>query len=467
MAVMPASGPLRIAVVSLGCPKALIDSEKMLALLAEAGCLVGAPTDQADVILINTCAFIPPAREEAMEAIREALEKKRQGRVRRVVVTGCLPQREGGKLLSAVPEVDAIVGLFHRDEIVSAVTSRQSPFIRVGRIGRKDCPDDRGRLRLTPRHTAYLRIAEGCSTGCSFCSIPGIRGPLRSKPMDIVLDEAAELIADGAIELVLIAQNTTAYGSDFDDGTNLETLLRRLDALPGLRWLRLMYANAGRLTEPIIDAIAECPRIVNYLDLPLQHISDKILKLMRRRYDRVRAESLLATLRRRVPGISLRTTFLVGFPQESPGQFQELLEFVRAARFEAMGVFTYWPEPGTTAAGLRGQVSRQVKTRRRELLMQAQQEIAFAANAARVGSKVAVLVDGIDPAGRCVGRHAGQAPEVDSLCILRPAGAGVDRPASGAAAPPVGRIVEGKVVDFDDYDLIVKVDAGAADVVNG
>jgi len=443
---MPGHEPLRVAVVSLGCPKALVDSEKMLAMLAEAGCLVCAPHDEADVILVNTCAFIRPAREESMQAIREALSRERKGAVRRVVVAGCLPQREAKQLLSAEPEIDALVGVFDREQIVPAVTSDVSPFVRVGSIGRKTCPDDRGRLRLTPRHTAYLRLAEGCSAGCSFCTIPAIRGPLRSKPMELVLAEAAELVADGAVELNLIAQDTTAYGSDLDGEGKLPELLRRLDALPGVRWVRLMYANPATLTPAVIDALAECPRIVKYLDLPLQHVSDKILKLMRRRYDRRGAERLLQTLRRRVPGIALRTTFIVGFPCERSEEFQELLSFVKNQAFDAVGVFTYWPEPGTVAAGLRPRVPRKTQRRRRDRLMQAQQRTAFAANAARVGSAVEVLVDGTDPQGRCVGRHAGQAPDVDSVCIL-------SRPA------PSGEIIAGRVVGYDNYDLIVEAEA--------
>lgn len=467
--IMPMSsqGALRVALVSLGCPKALVDSEKMLALLAEAGrgqrhdaspserpCLVCAPEDEADVILINTCGFISPAREESLEAIRQAVARKKRGQVRRVVVAGCLPQREGVKLLSVEPGIDALVGVFNRDDIVAAVTSEQSPFIRAGRIPRKTCPDDRGRLRLTPRHTAYLRLGEGCSTSCSFCTIPAIRGPLRSKPMEIVLEEAAELIADGAVELNLIAQDTTAYGQDLGKRSDLAKLLRRLDALPGLRWLRVMYANPATLTEAAIDAIAECPRVVKYLDLPLQHISPKILRLMHRRYARDSVQRLLRSLRERMPGIALRTTFIVGFPQESAKRFQELLEFVRAAAFDAVGVFAYWPEPGTEAAGLAGQVAQKTKQHRRDRLMQAQQEIVLSANAARVGSRIEVLVDGVDAAGRHRGRHAGQAPEVDGVCIL-----------TGPA--PRGEFVRGKVVDYDGYDLVVEGENGRPETPGG
>ena len=433
--------PVRVAVVSLGCPKALVDTEKMLALLAEAGCLVCAPEEAADVILINTCAFIAPARDESLAAIRRAVALKRRGPVRRVVVAGCLPQREGRKLLDAEGGIDAVVGVFDRTRIVEAVTAGQVPFVRVGRRP-SPCQDDRGRFRLTGRHTAYLRIAEGCGAGCSFCTIPALRGPLRSKPAERVLDEARELAADGAVELNLIAQDTTAYGADLPGGTDLAGLLERLDAVESVRWLRVMYAHPARVTDRLLDALARCRRVAAYLDLPIQHVSDSVLEAMGRGYGRRDVEELLEKLRRRVAGIALRTTLMVGFPGEGPGEFKELADFVRTQRLDAVGVFTYCPEPGTRAAGLPGRPPAGASRRRRDRLMRLQQEIAFAANAAKVGSEVEVLVDGVDPAGRCVGRHPGQAPDVDSVCILR-------------QPRPAGRIVPAKVVACDGYDLIV------------
>ena len=427
--------------VSLGCPKALVDCEKMLAELAEAGCVVGAPPGEADVILINTCSFIAPAVEESMEAIREAAEAKRAGAVRRVVVAGCLPQRQGAELLEAVPEIDAVVGVHNRDDIVQAVTGA-GRVVRVDRAS-AGCLDDRGRFRLTPRHTAYLRLAEGCSSGCSYCTIPAIRGPLRSKPMGMLLDEAAELAADGAVELNLIAQDTTAYGADRTDGANLPDLLRGLDAVEGVRWIRLLYAHPRTLTGAVIDALAECPRVVPYLDMPVQHIADKVLAAMGRGYDCLRVQQVLAALRERVEGIALRTTFIVGFPGEGREEFRELCAFVERERFDAVGVFPYWQEEGTRAARLSAQVPDRTRRKRRDRLMRIQQEIAFAANAARVGSTVDVLVDGLDPQGRTVGRHPGQAPDVDSLCLF-----------TEPAEP--GAIVSCKVVDSVDYDLVVE-----------
>ena len=323
------------------------------------------------------------------------------------------------------------------------VTARAGePFVRVGKEAGA-CEDDRGRFRLTPRHTAYLRLSEGCNAGCSFCTIPFIRGRLRSKPMDALLAEAAELAADGAVELNLIAQDTSAYGSDLADGADLAALLRRLDGVEGVRWIRLMYAHPATMTDAVIDAVAECPRVVKYLDMPFQHVADRVLERMRRGYGRARIEELLAALRRRMPDVALRTTFIVGFPGETRPDFRELVDFVAAQQFAAVGVFTYWREDGTAAAELAGQVAEKTRLRRRDRLMRTQQEIAFAANDRLIGQTLDVLVDGLDPAGRSVGRHAAQAPDADSACYLT-------RPADP------GRIVPAKVVGYDGYDLVVE-----------
>ena len=439
---MAQAEPIHVALISLGCAKALVDSEKMMALLAEAGCVVGAPPEAADVIVVNTCAFIRPATAESIRAVREAVALKRRGRVRRVVVVGCLPQRKGPALLEEIRGIDAAVGVFEPHAVVDAVTGLNSPFVRVNPPA-GPCADDRGRFRLTPRHTAYLRLAQGCSAGCSYCTIPAIRGPLRSKPPGMLLAEAAELVADGAVELNLIAQDTTAYGRDRSDGTDLASLLRRLNELDGLRWVRLMYANPATLTDAVIDGLTECAKLVKYLDLPLQHVSDRILSRMRRGYDRARIERLLGRLRDRVKGIALRTTFIAGFPGETRQEFDELSDFVAAGRFEAVGVFAYWPEAGTAAAAMPDQVPQRTRNRRRDRLMRAQQEIAFAANAARVGSELDVLVDGTDPTGRTVGRHSGQAPDADGLCYL-----------TGRVRP--GTILKAKVVACAGYDLVVE-----------
>ena len=440
---MTSSDPCRVALVSLGCPKNLVDSEKLAAHLAEAGCLVGADADEADAIVVNTCGFLSAAREESLEVISEALSLKESGSAKRVIVAGCLVNRDGDELFDVAAGIDAIVGINDRQAIVQAVLGdeRVSTISDAGAVG-----DDRGRFRLTLPHTAYLRIAEGCSRHCTFCTIPSIRGPFRSKPMDLVLEEARELIDSGAIEISLIAQDTTAYGNDLSEGDDLAALLRALSDLDGLSWIRLMYAYPMGFSDATIAAIAECERVVPYVDMPMQHISDPVLKRMGRQVTRAQTEELLGKLRDRMPDIALRSTFIVGFPGETDEQFAELLEFVEQFEFAAAGVFEYSPEPGTPAAKLDGAVEETVKADRAEQLMLVQQAIVFDVNADAVGQRIDVLVDGEDNDGLCVGRHAGQAPDIDSVCIL-------------AEPAEAGRIVGAKVVDWSDYDLVVQPDA--------
>lgn len=445
-----------VALVSLGCPKNLVDSERMLAILAEAGCIVGAPVEQADVVVINTCGFLSSARQESLAVIREALGHKRLGRARRVVVAGCMANRDGEALYDLAPGIDAVVGVHDRRQILNAVLATKR-FTRIGPHGPVDGLDagpagapqaDFPRFRLTPRHTAYLRIAEGCSRRCTFCTIPSIRGPYRSRPASEILAEARQLIADGATEINLIAQDTTRYGLNLpsghaDDGPrDLPALLRALDALDGARWIRLMYAYPNRFSDALIDAIAECPHVVKYVDMPLQHINDTILRRMGRGVTRQTTQRLLETLRKRIPNLAIRTTFIVGFPGETQGQFAELLSFVKDFRFDAMGVFEFSAEPGTPAADMPRQVTPAVKAERAKALMLAQQRLAFAAGRRAVGRGIEVLVDGVDSAGRCVGRHAGQAPEIDGICIF-------------CRRRTPGRFVQTTVAAAEGYDLIV------------
>jgi ribosomal protein S12 methylthiotransferase len=438
---MDRSEPIRVALASLGCPKNLVDSEKLLAHLAEGGCLVGAPMDEADVIVVNTCGFISPARDESMEVIAEALQLKAAGQVRRVVVAGCLVNRDGEALQESAPGIDAIVGVNDREQILAAVTGN-GPRVRISGPAAV-AGSDAGRFRLTPRHTAYLRISEGCSRKCTFCTIPAIRGPFRSKGPEQVIDEAQELIDDGAVELNVIGQDTTNYGRDLDGTPSLAALLGRLDGLDGAEWIRLLYAYPTAVTDDLVDAIASCGHVVPYLDIPLQHICDAALKRMGRAATRARTERLLHRLRERIDGLVLRTSLIVGFPGETDGEFDELLDFVRGVRFDALGVFPFCAESGTPAADMPDQIPHGVTESRLEAVMLAQQEIAFEANARKIGSDVRVLVDGIDEEGICVGRHYGQAPDIDSICML-------------TEPRPAGEFVDGRVADWEDYDLIVE-----------
>jgi ribosomal protein S12 methylthiotransferase len=437
---METSAPT-VAIVSLGCPKNLVDSERLCALLAEAGCVVGLPMDEAEVILINTCGFLESARQESLEVIEEALACRRQGTARRVVVAGCLVNRDGRGLFGRLAGVDAFLGVHDREHIVEAVTGG-GRFQRLSGCG-GGIHDDRGRLRLTLEHTAYLRIAEGCSRGCTFCTIPAIRGPYRSKPPGQILEEARELIDSGARELILIAQDTTAYGEDLGGTGALAPLLRSLDGLEGLRWLRLMYAYPRGFDEELIDAMASCPRVVPYLDMPLQHISDAVLRRMGRGVSGGQTRELLDRLFDRIGGLALRTTLISGFPGESEADFRELLELVEQGRFESMGVFCFSAESGTPAARMDEQVPDELAEQRAERLMQAQLEVVRRRNAARLGQRLEILLDGEIDGGETLGRAAHQAPEIDGVSRVR-------------TARTAGSFLTGEVVDFDDYDLIVE-----------
>ncbi len=455
--------PPVVGFVSLGCAKNLVDSEKMLGQIAESGAVITGDESAADTIVVNTCGFLGAARDEALGVIRELAERKRRGALRRIVVAGCLVQRDGEKLLDEVPEIDALVGVHNRDDVVRAVWRRARDAevklhlgdyhpIAAGAAGRWS---DQGRLRLTPRHFAYVRISEGCDQKCTFCTIPSIRGPMHCKTPDELVAECRELIADGARELILIGQDTTSYGRDIGYEPGLAGLLRELDrACDGARWLRLMYVYPSILTDELIAAIAESPRVVKYIDIPLQHVNDRMLKAMGRRVTRRQQEELLAKLRGRIPGVTIRTTFIVGFPGETEAEFAELERFVGEFGFDAVGAFQYSFEAETPAGRIRAQLSDEVKRERHARLMLAQQAVAFAANRRRVGSRFDMVIDGEDHPGDAetqrthaatwVGRHAGQAPEVDSVC----------RVAGGPFAP--GELVPVECTGADGYDLLVR-----------
>jgi ribosomal protein S12 methylthiotransferase len=441
------SNPRTFAFVSLGCPKNLVDSERMLGRLAQDGYALVPEAEGADVVVVNTCGFIEPARQESLGVIREMLALKEQGRVGAVVVAGCLAERKREELLEEVPGVDQIVGVFGREEITDVV-HRAVAQRREQRSLFRPAPiralEDTARLRVTPRHYAYLKISEGCDRLCTFCAIPGMRGKHVTKPMEEVLHEARELVADGVRELIIVAQDTTYYGLDLYGQVRLAELLRELDALDGLEWIRILYAYPIYFTDELIETLADGQKILPYLDLPLQHINDRMLRRMQRRVNRSDTESLLAKLRAAIPELTLRTTFIVGFPGETETEFEELLAFARAQRFERVGVFPYSLEPGTPAARLPDHLPEEVKTERRDRLMQAQQEIAFAWGRAQIGRELEVLVDGPDPEvpNHVLARGSADAPEIDGL--VRVKGKGL-RPSD---------LVRIKVTAADGYDLV-------------
>jgi ribosomal protein S12 methylthiotransferase len=434
-----------VAFVSLGCVKNLVDSEKMLAQVAETGAVLG-DESIADTVVVNTCGFLGTARQEALDVLRGLAQRKRRGTLQRIIVAGCLAQRDGTALCDAIPEIDALVGVNNRDDLARVIWPPSDAVARGAFLdGYHAQPwSDQCRLRLTPQHYAYVRISEGCDQKCTFCTIPAIRGPLHCKTPEALAAECQEMIADGARELILIGQDTTSYGKDSGYEPGLAGLLRHLDRVcDGARWLRLMYAYPSELTEAMIDALAECARCVKYVDLPLQHINDRILRTMGRRVTRAQTETLLARLRQRIPGLTIRTTFMVGFPGETAAGFDELLRFVRDFRFDAVGAFTFSREPETPAGSMPAQIDGALARQRYDRLMQTQQEIAFAAARQRVGQCFDVVVDESHP-GRCVARHAGQAPEVDSVCLLR------------GGQFPAGEQLRVRCTDTSGYDLVVE-----------
>ncbi len=390
--------------------------------------LVVTPTaEDADVIIVNTCSFIESAKEESIHAILEACElKNASASPKKVVVTGCLAQRYGEELRKEVPEVDAIIGLGEYEDIGSALRllaarKRGGTVFRVSDPD-KACNAEVGRFRLTPNHYAYVKISEGCDNPCTFCSIPTFRGGFRSKPMAMILDEVRELVASGAREIVIISQDTTSYGIDLTGKLELPKLLESIAGVKGVEWIRVLYVYPSFVTCEMIDAIASIDKVLKYVDIPLQHISDKMLRRMGRRSNEAKTRALLGKMRERIPGLYLRTTFIVGFPGEDETEFGVLREFVRELKFERLGVFAYSREEGTPAATFTDQVPEKIRSRRLEEIMLVQQEIAFRHNRSRRGEVVRVLVEG-DEAPRNGGkrfmraRSYGEAPEIDP-CIL-------------------------------------------------
>ena len=437
----------RYAFVSLGCPKNLVDSERMLGMLRLDGYELVNDPKGADFAVVNTCGFIEAARTESFAAIDEMLALKKSGQLRGLIVSGCLAERQKESLLIDRPGIDHLVGVFAREE-VTKVADRLVGGLHEQRSVFHPAPThplpDTARLRITPRHFAFLKISEGCDRLCTFCAIPKMRGKHATKPIEEVVAEARELAADGVRELVIVAQDTPYYGLDLYGETRLAELLRELEQVEGLDWIRLMYFYPMYVSDELIDTIAQSKRIVPYLDMPLQHASDHMLKRMQRRVNRTETESLLTKLRTRIPNLAMRTTFITGFPGETDADFDELVKFVRAQKFERMGVFTYSFEPDTPAARLPDHLPEEVKNERRERLMAEQQQVAFAWNDAQLGRQVDVLLDSAVPSEKnaFIGRSYADAPDVDGVVYV-----------SGENLR-VGAIVPCEIVGSSEYDLV-------------
>ena len=436
----------RVYMHTLGCPKNRVDSEVMLGTLAEAGYRLVQDPAKAEIIVVNTCGFIESAKEESVDAILELAAMKGEGSCKKLVVTGCLVQRHADELARELPEVDHFLGTGAYPDIARVVSDAQAKRLVV--------PDPdfvhsaaTPRVNSLPSHTAYLKIAEGCDNACAFCIIPKLRGAQRSRPIDDLLAEAAALAAQGTVELSLVAQDLTAYGYDLPGKIRLHHLLPELAKVDGIRWLRLHYAYPRDVPDALVEVIAREPKIVKYLDMPLQHASDRLLRTMKRGRDAAFLRELLARLRARVPGIALRTSLIVGLPGETEADFDELEAFVGEQRFERLGVFEFSPEEGTPAAEMADQVPDELKRARRERIMAIQQRISRAHQRAMIGRTLEVLVEGRaeETEHLLAGRHAQQAPEIDGITYIN----------DGVGFP--GELVTVEITDAAEYDLVGRI----------
>ena len=442
---------MNILFVSLGCDKNLVDTEVMLGLLAKKGHQMIDDETQADIVIVNTCCFIHDAKEESIQTILEMAQLKETAVLKKLIVTGCLAQRYKEEILEEIPEVDAVLGTTSYDEITEVIDGlfSDSPMERAdARMIMKDVdylPEtQKGRLVTTGGHFAYLKIAEGCDKHCTYCIIPKIRGNFRSVPMEELIDEAKELADQGVKELILVAQETTLYGKDIYGEKSLPRLLKALCKIQGLRWIRILYCYPEEITDELIQVIKEEPKICHYLDLPIQHASDAILKRMGRKTSKEQLISIIGKLREEIPDITLRTTLITGFPGETDEQHEELMDFVDQMEFERLGVFTYSPEEDTPAAEMPDQISEEIKQDRQAELMELQQDIVFDRNEDLIGEEMLVMIEGkVADENAYVGRTYRDAPNVDGLIFVN-----TDEELVS------GDFAKVKVTGAMDYDLI-------------
>lgn len=440
--------PMKLLCISLGCDKNLVDTEKMLGLLGRDGYSFTDDEQEADIILINTCCFINDAKEESINTILEMAERKKEGKCRALIVTGCLAQRYRQEILDEIPEVDAIVGTGSYDEIVSVIREalQGETVMRIDDVDRLLAVET-GRMVTTGGHYAFLKIAEGCDKHCTYCIIPNLRGKYRSVPMEALLTEAQTLAEQGVRELILVAQETTLYGVDFGGRKLLPELLRRLAVIPGLRWIRLMYCYPEEITDELIAVIRTEKKICHYLDIPIQHASDRILRRMGRRATQEELRERIAKLRGEIPDIVLRTTMISGFPGETQEDHEELLDFVNEMEFNRLGVFTYSAEEDTPAATFPDQIPEEIKESRRGEIMELQQEIAFEKSESMIGRMLDVMIEGkVADEEAYVGRSYMDAPGVDGLVFINSGGTYMS-----------GDFVRVRVTGAADYDLIGEV----------
>ena len=431
-----------VGMISLGCPKNQVDGEALLAKLSQAGYNIVNTIEASDVMIVNTCGFIEDAKTEAIETILEVAQYKEAGLISAIVVTGCLAERYQDEILKEMPEVDAVIGIGANADIVKVCDKALCGIKTSSYPNKCYLPLDSERVLSTPSHWAYLKISEGCDNKCSYCAIPGIRGCFRSRDMDSVVDEARILASKGVKELILVAQDTTKYGQDLYGEYSLDRLLKRLVKIDGIEWIRLFYCYPQRITDSLIETIAAEEKICNYIDIPLQHADKNVLKSMNRVGDAEEYKALIEKMRKAIPDLALRTTFMVGFPGETEEQFANLSDFVKEVKFDKMGCFAFSPEEDTPAYDMDNQIDDDVKKRRQEILMNTQFYITEASNKNRVGNVYKVIVDNIDD-GKYVGRSYMDSPEIDSGIIF-----------TSDKKINIGEFVFVKITDYDGYDLI-------------
>lgn len=446
----------KVGFVSLGCPKNLVDSEVMMGRLAEAGYEITPNADEADTVVVNTCGFIESAKQESVDAILEAAAMKSGGKASRLIVAGCLVERYRDDLMKELPEVDAFIGTSQIDEILNAADEKfDAKQLTITPLGNKSSTYlydfDTPRLRATDSYTAFIKIAEGCDRPCAFCSIPSMRGSFRSRRFGSIIEEARNLAKQGVKEVVLIAQDSSRYGEDLGEVDALAALIRALGEIEELEWVRVMYAYPTHISDAFLAAIAETPKAVKYLDMPLQHASRNVLKLMKRGGNRESLEKLIRRVRERVPGITIRTTFITGFPGETDEDFGELMAFVKNCRFDNLGVFTYSDEEGTPAFDLPNKVDPKVAKTRRDRVMKLQAKISRELNEEKVGKTFPVLFEGLSRESDLLfqGRLQGQTQEIDGYILIN------DIPED--LEPQIGAIYNVKITEAHEYDLVGEI----------
>lgn len=440
----------KIGMISLGCPKNQVDAEHMLALMDAEGWEIVDYVDGCDAVIVNTCGFIDDAKKEAIENILDMVELKKEGVISKIIVTGCLAQRYKDEIVKEIPEVDAVIGIGANGDIIKTVEEVMSGVDTIENYPPQcDLPLEGQRILTTPQYWAYLKIGEGCSNRCTYCTIPSIRGNMRSRSMENIIDEAKQLAESGVKELILIAQDTTSYGLDLYGELKLPELLNELCKIDSIEWIRLLYCYPDRITDELIETMKNQEKVVNYIDLPLQHADDKILKAMNRRGDQALIRNVISKLRTEIPDVVIRTTFIVGFPGEGEEEFETLAEFVNEIEFDRLGVFTFSPQEGTPAFDMEDQVDEDIKTRRGEVIMQDQYSIMEEKNNEKIGKTYRVVVEDYDGySDSYTGRTYMDAPEIDGLVKF-----------TSHKDLDIGDFVDVEIFDVEDYDLIGEVTA--------